>query len=80
MTDHRFPAAILVLPVLLSSLTGAVRASPAPNRAHNLRTTFTLQGIRVIPRVFAGETPPWEWGMTLKRRIYPAPVPRSSEG
>jgi hypothetical protein len=80
MTDHRFPAAILVLPFLLSSLTKAVRASPAPNRAHNLRTTFTLQGIRVIPRVFGGETPPWEWGVTLKRRIYLPLVLRSPEG
>ncbi|HSN77822.1 MAG TPA: integrin alpha, partial [Anaerolineae bacterium] len=37
----------------------------APNRAQNLRTYFTPEGIRVIPRDFDGETPPWEWGLTL---------------
>jgi hypothetical protein len=37
----------------------------APNRAHNLRTTFTPQSIRVVPRAFEGETPPWEWGLAL---------------
>ena len=40
-------------------------AYQAPNRAHNLRTYFTPAGIRVIPRTFEGETPPWEWGLTL---------------
>jgi hypothetical protein len=40
-------------------------AYQAPNRAHNLRTTFTPHSIRVAPRVFEGETPPWEWGLTL---------------
>ncbi|HNT75269.1 MAG TPA: integrin alpha, partial [Anaerolineae bacterium] len=40
-------------------------AYQAPNRAHNLRTYFTPQGVRVIPRVFEGETPPWEWGLVL---------------
>ena len=40
-------------------------AYQVPNRAHNLRTYFTPQGIRVIPRVFEGESPPWEWGLTL---------------
>ncbi len=40
-------------------------AYQAPNRAHNLRTYFTPQGIRVIPRVFEGDEPPWAWGLTL---------------
>ena len=40
-------------------------AYQAPNRAHNLRTYFSPQGIRVIPRVLAGETPPWQWGVAL---------------
>jgi len=38
-------------------------AYQAPNRAHNLRTYFTPDGIRVIPRTEA--TPTWEWGLTL---------------
>ena len=40
-------------------------AYQAPNRAQNLRTYFTPQGIRVIPRVFDGDTPPWEWQLAL---------------
>ena len=40
-------------------------AYQAPNRAQNLRTYFAPQGIRVIPRVFEGETPPWKWTLTL---------------
>jgi hypothetical protein len=44
----------------LSDLPAAYQA---PNRAHNLRTYFTLTGIRVIPRTSA--TPAWEWGLTL---------------
>jgi hypothetical protein len=35
----------------------------APNRSHNLRTTFAADGIRVGPRV--GASPPWAWGLTL---------------
>jgi hypothetical protein len=46
-------------------LADVAAAYQAPNRAHNLRTYFTPQGIRVIPRVLQGETPPWEWGLTL---------------
>ena len=37
-------------------------AYQAPNRAHNLRTYFTPEGIRVVPRT--GEAA-WEWGLTL---------------
>ena len=38
-------------------------AYQAPNRAHNLRTYFTADGIRVIPRTES--EPSWEWGLTL---------------
>jgi hypothetical protein len=38
-------------------------AYQAPNRAHNLRTYFTQEGIRVIPRT--AKIPEWEWGMKL---------------
>jgi len=51
-------------------LDGIDAAYQAPNRAQNLRTYFTAKGIRVIPRTFAGETPPWEWAVTLKRYGY----------
>ena len=40
-------------------------AYQAPNRAHELRTYFTVEGIRVVPRVFDGDTPDWEWGLSL---------------
>jgi PKD repeat protein len=40
-------------------------AYQAPNRAQNLRAYFTDQGIRVIPRVFEGDTPTWDWGLAL---------------
>ena len=46
-------------------LDGVEAAYQAPNRAHNLRTYFTPDGVRVIPRFFDDETPPWEWGLTL---------------
>ena len=38
-------------------------AYQAPNRAHNLRTYFTPEGIRVIPR--RGDPAAWQWGLTL---------------
>ena len=37
----------------------------APNRRHNLRTYFTPEGIRVIPRNTT--EPEWSWGLSLKR-------------
>jgi len=40
-------------------------AYQAPNRAQNLRAYFTPAGVRLIPRVFAGDAPPWEWGLSL---------------
>ena len=35
----------------------------APNRAHNLRTYFTPEGVRVIPRT--SKNPEWFWGLSL---------------
>ncbi|MBN2005559.1 MAG: FG-GAP repeat protein [Anaerolineae bacterium] len=46
-------------------LADVAAAYHAPNRAQNLRAYFSPQSIRVIPRVFTGETPPWEWGLSL---------------
>jgi hypothetical protein len=37
----------------------------APNRAHNLRTWFAEDGIRVEPRNGGGVS--WEWGLSLLR-------------
>jgi hypothetical protein len=42
-------------------------AYQAPNRAHNLRTYFTPNGIRMIPRTTSGSSPEWEWGLRLVR-------------
>jgi PKD repeat protein len=39
-------------------------AYQAPNRAHNMRTYFTRDGIRVIPRT--STNPDWTWGLSLK--------------
>jgi uncharacterized repeat protein (TIGR01451 family) len=36
----------------------------APNRAHNLRTYFTAQGIRVVER--ETQEPAWSWGLSLE--------------
>ncbi|MFL7790658.1 MAG: Calx-beta domain-containing protein [Anaerolineae bacterium] len=49
-------------------------AYQASNRAHNLRTYFTSRGIRVIPRVFEGDTTPWDWGLSLIGYGYPEAV------
>ena len=38
-------------------------AYQAPNRAQGIRTYFTPDGIRVIPRM--GTEPTWEWGLVL---------------
>ncbi len=35
----------------------------APNRAHNLRASFTADGIRVVPRT--EQVAPWEWGLAF---------------
>ncbi|HYC61886.1 MAG TPA: integrin alpha, partial [Thermoanaerobaculia bacterium] len=36
----------------------------APNRANNLRTSFTDEGIVVVPRT--GSEPAWSWGLRLR--------------
>ncbi len=60
-----------------TALADLAAAYQAPNRAQNLRTYFTPQGIRIIPRAFEGEAPPWEWGLwrsacsRLRRRRWP---------
>ncbi len=62
-------------------LPGLATAYQAPNRAHNLRTYFTPQGIRVIPRIFESETPPWEWSLALSGTGYAddvQPVPAAN--
>ncbi|MBN2562703.1 MAG: FG-GAP repeat protein [Phycisphaerae bacterium] len=46
-----------------TKLADVPAAFQAPNRAHNLRTYFTPQGIRVIPRT--GDGLAWQWGLTL---------------
>ncbi len=35
----------------------------APNRAHHFRTTFTADGVLVVPRT--ASAPEWSWGLTL---------------
>jgi len=49
-------------------LAGATAgAYQAPNRAQNLRTYFSGEGLTIIPRVWpeAGEVPPWRWELSL---------------
>ncbi|MFZ0548704.1 MAG: integrin alpha [Candidatus Promineifilaceae bacterium] len=46
-------------------LSGLAAAYQAPNRAQNLRTSFTPQGLRLTPRIQNGKTPSWQWGLTL---------------
>jgi hypothetical protein len=48
-------------------LADVAAAYQAPNRAQNLRTYFTAQGLVVIPRAWpeGGETPPWRWELKL---------------
>jgi hypothetical protein len=46
-----------------TSLPGLPAAYHAPNRAHDLRTYFTPDGVRMTRRTGAG--PSWEWGLSL---------------
>ena len=50
-----------------TSLPGIAGAYQAPNRAHDLRTYFTLGGPVLVPRAWpeGTETPPWRWGLHL---------------
>ncbi len=43
--------------------TDQAQTLQAPNRAHNIRTTFSPEGVRVAPRTANG--PEWSWGLTL---------------
>jgi hypothetical protein len=45
-------------------------AYQAPNRAQNLRAYFTPTGLRLIPRQFVGDQPPWELGLALSAYGY----------
>jgi hypothetical protein len=50
----------------LSKITvsqGRSEAFQAPNRAHNFRTTFTSEGVWVVPRTSTSQD--WSWGLTL---------------
>jgi hypothetical protein len=63
-------------PVALASPQGVWQA---PNRAQGLRTYFTEDGIRVVPR--AEPSPSWEWTLTLAGWGRPAgPVSASRDG
>jgi hypothetical protein len=44
---------------------GTERFLQAPNRANDLRTSFTPGGVRVVPRADPEST--WEWGLSLSR-------------
>jgi hypothetical protein len=48
-------------------LEDVAAAYQAPNRAENLRTYFTPEGLIVIPRIWVEEsnTPPWRWEVSL---------------
>ena len=58
-------------------------AYQAPNRAHNLHTYFTKDGIRIVPRTAAAERPSWHWGLSLDsyavdgRQIHVDPATRN---
>ena len=47
-------------------------AYQAPNRAQGLRTYFTPDGLRIIPRTEV--TPSWDWGLTLRGYDYEGDV------
>ncbi len=53
----------------MSGLPGAYQA---PNRAHDLRTYFTPDGIRIVRRTEV--EPSWEWGLTLTGYGYAADI------
>ncbi|MCP4344379.1 MAG: hypothetical protein GY795_02510, partial [Desulfobacterales bacterium] len=47
----------------ITGIPGLDAAYQSPNRAHNLRTYYTPEGIRVIPRTENGMS--WIWGLSL---------------
>ena len=50
-----------------SSLQGLEASYQAPNRAHNFRTYFTGEAIRLVPRVHEDASPAWEWTLRLSQ-------------
>ena len=52
-----------------TALAGIEAAWQAPNRAHDFRTYFTGDGIRLVPRSTDGAS--WEWGLSLVRVCRP---------
>jgi len=60
------------------AVEGADAAWHAPNRAHDFRTYFTPEGIRVLPRT--EDEPSWRWGLALAgygRAGSSPPLPRA---
>ena len=56
-------------------------AYQAPNRAQNLRAYFTPDGVRLIPRQFEGDVPPWQWELSLagyQRPLDPLMLPKAA--
>ena len=49
-----------------TALADLPSAYQAPNRTHNLRAYFTPKGLRLTPRQFREQVPPWEWGLALR--------------
>jgi hypothetical protein len=52
-------------------------AFQAPNRAHNLRTTFTSEGVWVVSRTSTSQD--WRWGLTLAAVGVPGDMRRPEE-
>ena len=50
-------------PVTDAAVSGQPATVQAPNRAHNFRTFFSPDGVRVMPRTATGAD--WTWGLSL---------------
>jgi hypothetical protein len=46
-------------------LAAGAAAWTAPNRAQNLRSAFTADGVRITQRSAPADAQPWTWGLTL---------------
>ena len=60
----RRPGDIAALEYNATPLSDRAGAYQAPNRAHNLRTTFTNEGITIVSRTEL--TPTWSFGLALE--------------